>query len=131
MCTLTVDKAANWIAEKYMNWQDPTMDTEAVAPATKYNVLTIAFNASTALVVMAVACAILFSPTAALVYGTIGLAVRSVVKEELDTYSAPLSGRAQEASLDKRILTKLGIRREGWAADEVNLFNVIVWKNLV
>ncbi len=89
---ITVDQAAKWAAEKWINYKEPQSTQERkveILSATKRNVVRTAFNISSVLLVVAVASAVLFAHTAALVFGSIGLFARFTTEKELKKYHLP------------------------------------------
>lgn len=90
---ITVDDAAIWATNKYIGYQYPQI-TETrrnqIFSITKYNLLATAFNASTVVLAVAVASAILFAYTAAVALGSIAIFVRLTTAKELSKYTMPL-----------------------------------------
>ena len=146
---ITVDTASKWAANLWLAQTAPQMSAREktrVLPIVKYNCLVAAFNASTVLLVAAVASAILLSPAFAVVYGVIALAVRMTVEQELNRYALPV-GMEPNRLLDAvyRLVNPDGTPREGyicgrvgidhpptdWAENEVNIFGHSLWKNML
>lgn len=145
---ITVDAACQWAANLWVVQTMPQVSDskkERVLPIAKYNCLAGAFNASTVLLVAAVASAILLSPAFAVVYGTIALAVRMTVEQELNRYSLPVGTEPNPVmGVLYRLITPDGTPREdyicqkvgtnrpkGWAENEVNIFGYSLWKNML
>jgi hypothetical protein len=148
---LTVDRAAEVVAGKWLKYQDTQMSVARrtqIMPATKYNLLVTAFNASTVLLTIAIAAAILFSHTTAFVFGAIALFVRFTTEKEIRSKAIPREGAAShlqqlahvalnamglgQRNVGHTILTNVAAEQdERWNENEVILLDYPVWKNRV
>src|SRR2546425_12060781 len=99
---ITVDKAVDWAANRMLTFQDSTMSAEwkrRILPVSKYNMLVNVFNASTVLLVAAVASAVLFAYTAAFVLGAIAIFARLTSEKELHHYAIPQNQEGDQVHL--------------------------------
>jgi hypothetical protein len=88
---ITTKQAVEWGANRLLDNQQLSAERKReITAVTEFNLLTTAFNASTILLVAAVAAAVLFAYTAAFTLGAIGLMVRYMTEKELAKYTLPL-----------------------------------------
>ncbi|PIS02173.1 MAG: hypothetical protein COT85_06470 [Chlamydiae bacterium CG10_big_fil_rev_8_21_14_0_10_42_34] len=144
----TVDTAVEIAANRWIASKHPDMGADRkqqILPATKYNLLVKTFNASTVLLVTAVAFAVLFAFSAAVTFGSIALFTRFTTDLELNKYSAPQNnldaltkinhfiGLTDPADEVRNIFARAGVGMpaNGWNQYEVFLFDHAVWRNEV
>ncbi len=144
---ITVDEAATWGANYVLQGENANASRKnQVLAVKKYNLLVTAFNASTILLITAVAAAILFAYPASFTLGAIGLFIRATTEKELESYCLPLQNRdisivekilkavarldedEKVANIFKRV--KLDFE-EGWEIDQLIVFDYSIWKNKI
>jgi len=144
---ITVDAAITAAANRWLTYKDPTITAqrrEQILSGTKYNLLVKAFNASTVLLVAAVACAVLFAYAAAVTFGAVALFIRFTTDGELDRYSEPQEDggnqfvawlRYYHHRIDPNdeignIFRRIGgAAPQGWTKHEIFVFDHAVWRN--
>ncbi|MBU6383054.1 MAG: hypothetical protein KGQ49_01405 [Verrucomicrobia bacterium] len=157
---ITVNDAATLIADHLLQGVAPERQA-AILPATKYNVLVKAFNVSSICLLAAAVSAIFLAFSAACVFLAVGVLLRWATEKELGRYAIQPDASAGDAgSRDAGMMPSSVMRivqtflptvfpearrevasciqrhvgiepREGWEADEVVLFDYVVWKNSV
>ncbi|MBX7066337.1 MAG: hypothetical protein K1X28_03820 [Parachlamydiales bacterium] len=91
---ITMNDAATYGAD-YINRSVPEPRKTQIRAATKYNLLTKAFNASSVLLVAAAVSALFLAITSSFVFLSLGLFLRFTTERELDKYTAPYQPAAQ------------------------------------
>lgn len=107
---ITSEDATNWLANKYLAYQEPQA-TDArkaqILPQMKYNVLVDLHNASTVLLVAAVASAVIFAFSAAVTFGTLGYLVRLASQRELTKFMLPVEPQPEPAAPEEGVAGRL------------------------
>lgn len=92
---ITTRQAIEWGANSLLDKQQLSPERKReIKRVTEFNLLTTAFNASTILIVAAVAAAVLFAYTAAFTLGAIGLFLRYATEKEITKYTLPVQAPA-------------------------------------
>ncbi len=92
---ITTRQAIEWGANSLLEKQQISPERKReIKRVTEFNLLTTAFNASTILIVAAVAAAVLFAYTAAFTLGAIGLFLRYATEKEITKYTLPVQAPA-------------------------------------
>jgi hypothetical protein len=150
---LKVDDGVTWLTNKFIDYKEPRASASrkgTILQASKWNLLVNGFNASTVLVVAAIAFAVFLSLQNAFVFGALGLGLRCLTELELAAYTVPADAAderqllrialhalgARRPSLGATILERLNVARDdGWEENrafvEVGSQRLVAWKNTV
>jgi hypothetical protein len=129
---LTAEKAAEWAAVRYF----PMPHIEQG----KYNALVWGFNASTVLLVIAVANAVFSAAAAAVIIGAAALLIRYVTENALNKYKMPVDAHKDIANffakfmsppVEREVIAQKTHARlpDDWEVDYVAAFEFSLWKN--
>jgi hypothetical protein len=139
----TTQQLVDWGANKLLEGVSDARKDE-ILPVTKYNLLANVFNASTVLLVIAAASAVLFAYTMAFTLGAIGLFVRYASEKAIDKYMLPVQaqdlGRGLRHALHQattaekiaNIFEHVALpQQRDWEPDQVVFDELALWKEKI
>src|SRR3990167_5185017 len=100
--SISLQTVVDWAANKYMDSTIPAQDRRAlgdrILPIVRYNTMVGAFNASSAMLVVAAVAPIFFSFSFAVFVGAVAMLTRNVVQKDLQAMEDPLDNQQPVSS---------------------------------
>jgi len=144
--SISLPTVIDWATNRVLDAKQPPIPADQrqlMFRVSKFNHTLMAFNASSVLLIIALAAAILFSLHLAVVLGAIAIFARLALLKEMHTLTEPddenqvmrhamnyLIGRHNDPNQSARIFNKLGIEPiRGWNKDRLIIFDNLVWVN--